>query len=111
MSKRFSTTDVIRALTEDAEEESSADENVEKSSKSEDYIPTPRSNEGSDDSDGEGASAEQDDSDTWTSRDKTVWHKHPVIGSSRRTAANIMHTSPGPTRYSVRNVDSPLTAF
>lgn len=112
MSKRFTATEVIRALTEDAEEESSADENVEESSESEeDYIPTPNSSEGSDDSDGEEASAEQDDSDTWISRDKTVWQKHPVIGSSRRTAANIMHTSPGPTRYSVRNVDSPLSAF
>ena len=35
MSKRFSTIEVIRAPTEDAEEGSSADENVEESSESE----------------------------------------------------------------------------
>ena len=40
-----------------------------------------------------------------------IRYRHPVIGSSRRTAANIMHTSPDPTRYSVRNVDSPLSVF
>lgn len=29
----------------------------------------------------------------------------------RRSAANVMHYNPGPTRYSIRNVDSPSSAF
>ena len=34
-----------------------------------------------------------------------------LVFSCRQVAANVMHTTPGPTRYASRNVDGPLSAF
>ena len=49
---------------------------------------------------------------TWQSKHGTVWYKQPVKQpSGRLTAANVMHGTPGPTRFAVRNVDSPVAAF
>ena len=52
------------------------------------------------------------ESQTWMSKNKTKWYKQPVKQpSGRQSAANIMHTPPGPTRYARKNVDGPLSAF
>ena len=50
--------------------------------------------------------------DTWIAKDNTEWKKQPFRqASGRQVAGNIMHTTPGPTRYASRNVDGPLSAF
>src|SRR5688572_8197141 len=50
---------------------------------------------------------------TLLSKDKnTAWNTKPMRApGGRRSAANVMHNNPGPTRYSTRNVDSPSSAF
>ena len=51
-------------------------------------------------------------SDTWIAKDNSEWKKQPVRQApGRQVAANVMHTTPGPTRYASRNVDGPLSAF
>ena len=47
------------------------------------------------------------------SKDKKVaWHSAPLRGAQgRRAAANVMHSNPGPTRYALRNVDTPASAL
>lgn len=49
---------------------------------------------------------------TWISRNGTVWNTQSVKESAgRRAAANIIHIPEGPTRFALRNVDDPLSAF
>jgi len=47
------------------------------------------------------------------SKDKKVaWHSAPLRSAQgRRAAANVMHSNPGPTRYALRNVDTPASAL
>jgi hypothetical protein len=41
-----------------------------------------------------------------------VWMTQPIQpATGRHTAQNVMHIKPGPTRFAMRNVDSPKSAF
>lgn len=66
-------------------------------------------NSGNDDADYSPAAA---DDLTFQAKDGTFWYKEarrqPV---GRQTAANIMPTAPGPTKYAIRNVATPADAF
>ena len=50
---------------------------------------------------------------TFMSKNKSiVWQTQPLHqATGRRSEANVMRTNPGPTRYALRNVDSPISAF
>lgn len=51
-------------------------------------------------------------STTWVGKDGCVWHKQPLKqAAGRQRAANVIHSTPGPTRFALRNVGNPLTAF
>ena len=66
-------------------------------------------NSGNDDADHSPAAA---DDLTFQAKDGTFWYKEarrqPV---GRQTAANIMPTAPGPTKYAIRNIATPADAF
>ena len=71
-------------------------------------------NETEDYSVNEGGS-DDDRVNTLLSKDKkTAWNTKPMeAAEGRRSAANVLRYSvgPGPTRYSIRNVDTPASAF
>jgi len=73
-----------------------------------------RHSEASSDSECEdSAEVEVDKGPTYRSKNnQETWYENPQRNTEgRRAARNIMHITPGPTRYAVRNVDTAESAF